>query len=281
MSEDRFDRNERLFGKKGQARLRRARIAVMGSGGLGSIVAAEVALLGVGAIDIVDCKELVRSNRNRCLGVWETDPIPGSPKVVLAERHIQLIDTKIEVTARHEDILSSAGLDAIRGADYVMGCVDKDGVRFFLNEACLAYNKPLIDMSSDVPEPGKFGGKVAIIDGSMGCLHCLGLLDPEDVRRFLWTKEMQENEAAVYGILVASLDEAGPSVVSVNGVIASLGVTALMALVTGMRLPHTVQTYYGHRGTVSRETPSPSNDCYYCRIIQGQGCKADLHRYFA
>ena len=56
MTEDRFDRNERLFGKDGQARLRRARIAVMGSGGLGSIVAVEIALLGVGAVDIVDCE---------------------------------------------------------------------------------------------------------------------------------------------------------------------------------------------------------------------------------
>ena len=281
MSEDRFDRNERLFGKEGQARLRRARIAVMGSGGLGSIVAAEVALLGVGAVDIVDCKELVRSNRNRCLGVWETDPIPGSPKVALSERHINLIDPEVKVTARHENILSSAGLDAITRADYVMGCVDKDGVRSFMNEACLAYRKPFIDMASDVPEPGKFGGRVAVIDGNRGCLHCLDLLDLKDVRSFLSTAEMQENEDAAYGIRRAALDEAGPSVVPMNGVVASLGVAALMALVTEMAVHYTVLTYRGDRGTVSRDQSSPTTDCYYCRNIQGIGGEATIERYFA
>ena len=281
MTEGRFDRNERLFGKDGQARLHRTRIAVMGSGGLGSIVAAEIALLGVGAVDVVDCKELSGSNRNRCMGVWEKDPIPGSPKVALTKRHIHLIDGKIEVTTRHEDILSSAGLDSIRHADYVMGCVDKDGVRFFLNEACLAYGKPLIDLASDAPESGVFGGRVAIVGGNRGCLHCLGLLDPQDVRHFLSSVEMRENEEAVYGIRSAALDEAGPSVVSVNGVIASLGVTALMAFVTGMDVPYTVQTYYGHRGTVSRKKPSPPDDCHYCKNVQGIGCKANLDRYFA
>lgn len=280
MTEGRFDRNERLFGRDGQTCLRRARIAVMGSGGLGSIVATEIALLGVGAVDIVDCQELSHSNRNRYMGVWTNDPIPGSLKVTLAKRHIHLIDDKIEVTSRHENILSPKGLDAIKRADYVIGCVDKDGVRFFLNEACLAYGKMLIDLATDVPEPGAFGGRIAIVGGSRGCLHCLNLLDPQDIRRFLSTEKMLENEDAVYGVPATVLDEAGPSVVSVNGVVASLGVTALMALVTGMDVPYTVQTYYGHRGTVSREKPPPSDNCHYCKNVQGLGDKAALNRYF-
>lgn len=253
----------------------------MGCGGLGSIVAAEIALLGVGAVVIVDCEELSRSNRNRYMGAWENDPIPGSAKVALAKRHIHLINAEIEVMARHEDILSLAGLDAIKQADYVMGCVDKDGVRFFLNEACLAYGKTLIDLASDAPEPGKFGGRVAIVGENRGCLHCLELLDPQEVRRFLSSVEMRENEEAAYGIQTAVLDEAGPSVVSVNGVVASLGVTALMALVTGMDMPYTLQTYYGHRGTVNRGMPSPPDSCYFCKNVQGLGCKANLDRYFA
>lgn len=280
MSEDRFDRNERLFGKEGQARLRRTHIAVMGAGGIGSHVIAQTALLGIGGIAPVDREDVSLSNRNRYVGVWHTDPIPGSPKVELARRHVQLIDPGIEVTPVRDDILSPAALQVLKRADYVIGCVDDDGVRFFLNEACLAYKKTLIDLASDVPEPGVFGGHVAIIDGAHGCLHCLDLLDPDDVRRFLSSMEMLENEAAVYGIDRGALAETGPSVVSVNGVIASLGVTAFMALATGMKLPYTFQTYRGDRGIVTKKITEGKQDCYYCSAVRGLGDAADLERYF-
>ena len=212
------------------------------------------------------------------MGAWEKDPIPGSAKVALAKRHIHLIDDKIEVTARHENILSYAGLDAIKGADYVLGCVDKDGVRFFLNEACLAYGKTLIDLATDAPEPGMFGGRIAIVGGNRGCLDCLDELDRQEVRRFLSADGVLENERSVYGIRAAALDEAGPSVVSVNAVVASLGVTVLMALVTGMDVPYAVLTYRGDRGTVSRKTPSPTEDCYYCKNTQDLGSEAARQR---
>ena len=220
------------------------------------------------------------SNRNRYIGVWHSDPIPGSPKVALAKRHAHLIDPAIAVTAIEDDILSAAGLNAIKGADYVFGCVDNDGVRFFINEACLAYEKPLIDLASDVPEPGVFGGHVAIVTGGHGCLHCLDLLDPDDVRRFLSPAEMVENEAAVYGIKASAHAETGPSVVSVNGVVASLGVTAFMALATGTHLPYTFQTYRGDRGIVTRRTITAAEDCYFCSVVRGRGDRADLERYF-
>ena len=239
--------------REGQARLRQTRIAVMGAGGLGSHVIAQCALLGVGGIATVDRQDVALSDRNRYVGVWHTDPIPCSPKVVLAKRHIELIDPGIVVTPAKDDILSAAGLRAIEKADYVFGCVDNDGVRFFINEACVAYEKPLIDLASDVPEPGVFGGHVAIVTGKHGCLHCWDMLDPDEVRRYFSSAEMVENEAAVYGIEASALAETGPSVVSVNGVVASLGVTAFMALVTGFQPPYTFQTYRGDRGVVTKE----------------------------
>ena len=280
MTENRFDRNERLFGKEGQARLRQTRIAIMGAGGLGSHVIAQCALLGVGGITTVDRQEVALSDRNRYVGVWHSDPIPGSSKVALARRHVHLIDPAITVTPIEDDILSRAGLKAIEGADYVFGCVDDDGVRFFINEACVAYEKALIDLASDVPEPGVFGGHVAIVTGRHGCLHCLDLLDPDEVRRYLSPAEMVENEAAVYGIETSALAEIGPSVVSVNGVVASLGVTAFMALVTGFQTPYTFQTYRGDRGVVTKKAITAREDCYYCSVVRGQGAQADLERYF-
>lgn len=280
MTEGRFDRNERLFGKEGQARLRQTTIAVMGAGGLGSPVIAQAALLGVGGINTVDREDLAVSNRNRYVGIWHTDPVPGSPKVELARRHIDLIDPSIRVLAIKNDIVSPAALDALVAADYVFGCVDNDGARFFLNEACLAYDKPLIDLASDAPAPGVFGGRVMIVAGDNGCLHCQDLLDPDDVRRFFSSAELLENEAAVYGIEARALTEAGPSIASVNGVVASLGVTAFMVLATGMTQPYSYQTYRGDLGTVTRRKTKRVEDCYYCSAMRGLGDQAGLERYF-
>jgi hypothetical protein len=213
---DRFDRNERLFGKEGQQALRRAHIGIVGIGGLGTHVVQQLALLGVGALTLVDHEDLSRSNRNRYVGAWHDDPVPGSPKVDLGRRLAELIDPAIIVARVRDNLLSPSAICALRGCDYVFGCVDTDGARFVLNEFCLAFCKPLFDLASDAPEPDYYGGRVAVVWGDSGCLHCRGLLDEAEVRRFLSPAEILENEASVYGIDHAALGEAGPSVVSVN-----------------------------------------------------------------
>ncbi|MCC6206439.1 MAG: ThiF family adenylyltransferase [Hyphomicrobiales bacterium] len=279
-SPDRFDRNERLFGKEGQQALRRAHAGIVGVGGLGTHVVQQLALLGVGALTLIDDEELSRSNRNRYIGAWQDDPVPGSPKVDLGRRLAGLIDAAVAVTMVKDSLLSPAAFAALRACDYIFGCVDSDGARFVLNEFCLAYDKPLFDLASDAPEPGYYGGRLAVVWGDSGCLHCRGLLDEDEVRRFLSTNEILENEAAVYGIDRAALDEAGPSVVSVNGVVASLGVTEFMAAVSGIRPPHLHLDYRGDRGTVGARTDDRAPDCYYCGVVKGQGDTANIERYF-
>ena len=170
------------------------------------------ALLGVGHLDLIDHEELSQSNRNRYVGVWHGDPIPGSKKVDLGHRLAKLIDPSVGVSVVRAKFPSDSALKALRGADYVFGCVDSDGVRFVLNEACLAYRKPLFDLASDVPEPGCYGGRVHFVGGDKGCLYCRKVLDPVEVRRVPSPQSARENEAAVYGIDQRALDEAGPSV---------------------------------------------------------------------
>ena len=66
-----------------------------------------------------------------------------------------------------------------------------------------------------------------------------------------------------------ALDDTGPSVVSVNGVVASLSVTEFMAAVTGIRVPYDHLEYRGDRGTVSRRRVQRA-DCYLCQQRQGK-----------
>lgn len=279
--EHRFDRNERLFGREGQIALQQTKVALVGAGGLGGPAAEQLALLGVGHLSVIDDEELSESNRNRYVTARHSDPVPGSPKVDLAKRLVHEINPSISVLTLAEAFPSKRTLDAIRDADFVFGCLDNDGVRFVLNEACLAYEIPLFDLASDVPEPGRYGGRVTIVwkEGD-GCLHCRGVLDHDEVRRFLSPDEALDNEAAVYGIARDALGETGPSVVSLNGCVVSLAITEFMVAVTKMRDPITHLEYRAYMGVVANKKDKPPDDCPYCLGTRGIGDDANIERYF-
>jgi len=115
-------------------------------------------------------------------------------------------------------------------------------------------------------------------DGN-GCLVCCGLLDVPDAQAELAGVEDRRNRDALYGVERAALGRSGPSLVSINGVVASLGVTEFMVAVTGLRAPQRVLTYHGQRGVVGVLKDAPMPDCYYCRGIRGRGNAVDVQRY--
>lgn len=279
--DNRFDRSERLFGKEGQERINQATVTIVGAGGgLGTHVVQQTAILGVGELCLIEHEELDETNRNRYVGVYYDDPIPGSRKVNLVKRHAQLINPDIDIKIADSTLLSSDALDLICEADYVFGCVDNDGVRFILNEMCLAYDKPLIDLASDVPEQGIYGGRVFFVTAEGGCLHCRGLLDQDEVRRYVSTQEILENENKIYGVDHSLLGGIGPSVGPINGVVANMGVMEFMVAVTGLRAPKQHIEYRGDLGISRLRKDTPTDGCYYCNVVKGQGAQANIKRYF-
>ncbi|MHC4402339.1 MAG: HesA/MoeB/ThiF family protein [Planctomycetota bacterium] len=281
MLTDRFDRNTRFFGEEGQQRLRATRCAVIGAGGLGTHVIQQLALLGVGAIDPIDHEELDQTNRNRYVGARHDDPTPGSKKVNLAERLIHSIDPGIEVSAVADSFVSDAAYDTIRRADYVFGCLDSEGARLILTEVCSAYARAYIDLASDIV-PGDtpdYGGRVCISLDGISCMSCLDVLDKQEAGRELGGRIEGQNREAIYGIDRDELRDAGPSVVSINGVVASLAVTEFMVAVTGMRPSHRLLNYNGRTGKVTISIDQPQPDCWYCKSLWGQGEAADVEKH--
>ena len=135
---DRFKRQMPLFGEAGQAKLRAASVVVVGVGGLGTHVVQQLALLGVGKLSLIDAEELDGTNRNRYIGGWHDDPIPGSAKVYLGKRLIGMIDPDITVATLYDSFVTEAGFARVRASDYVFGCLDSEGARLILNELCAA-----------------------------------------------------------------------------------------------------------------------------------------------
>ena len=156
----------------------------------------------------------------------------------------------------------------LTGLDIVVGCLDNDGPRFVLNEICCQLGLPLIDTGSDT-RPGRdaieFGGRICVATPQTGCLMCMGVLDQGEIRYYFASDEQRRDRAALYGVPKTSLGAAGPSVVTVNGVVASIAVTELMALVTRIRPPIAHQSWRGHRGQLFR-VADREEDCYYCAM---------------
>lgn len=276
---NRYDRSIRLLGADGQCRLRSTTVAVLGVGGLGSPLIQHLALLGVKRIYSIDDEDLDESNRNRFIGAKHSDPVPGSAKVDLADRMVREINPDVESMSSRCGLVSEEAFGAVKEADWVFGCFDEDGPRAILNELCAAYEKPYIDLASDVPEPHAYGGRVCVsLDGS-GCLHCLDRIDRHAVRRYLETEEEREREDEIYGIARGALDEKGPSVSPLNGVIASLAATEFMVAVTRLRAPTRLQEYRGWESKVVVVADQPQADCPVCAGIRGRPEEADVDRY--
>jgi hypothetical protein len=232
---------------------------------------------------LIDSEELDLTNGNRYIGAYYYDAIPGSRKVILGARMARSIDPSIDVTTIDDSFVSEAGFAALRTSDLIFGCVDREGARLLLTEFSSAYAKPYIDLATDVTsdQPPEYGGRVMVSIAGDGCLVCYDQLDIEEAQKELSGPEGAKQRAAIYGVDKILLGGTGPSVVSINGLIASLGVTELMVLVTGLREPAPLQTYRGRAKRFSVPAPLeyPKPDCYYCKGLYGSADKADVERY--
>lgn len=275
--DERFNRNELLFGYPGQHALKQTSVAIVGLGGVGSVVAHHAAFLGVGRIILVDGDLLARSNRNRLFGVFESDEDGVTPKVDIARRAIENIDSSIDVAVHRSSVCSADALGATKEAAYVMGCLDHDGPRLALTHLCCAYGIPYIDSATDVSD-GVAGGRIVSLLEPPGCLMCLGELDRAAIDQF-YAGSSDVHREDIYGVNVEALDEAGPSVSTVNGVVASLAATLLMNSVTGLAKPARFLEFRADSGIVVRNTDRAAADCYYCRGQWGVGDAADTEQY--
>jgi molybdopterin/thiamine biosynthesis adenylyltransferase len=282
MSSDRYERQLPLFGKEGQEKIRESFVAVVGTGGLGSHLIQQLAFLGVGKIAIIDFDELKRTDLNRLIGSCSSDVTTGTKKVDIATRLVHSIDPSIDVTAIPKSLIDEESFSAMKKASYVFGCVDNDGARLVLNELCAAFEIPYFDLASDIENKTglTYGGRVFVNIDNNGCLYCYDLISPSQAREYLVSPKARMDEEAIYGVPQKQLGQTGPSVVSINGVIASLAVTEFMVMIVGLRSPNRFLQYHGHRGIVNLNIDEPHPDCYYCKSVRGMRENADVDRYW-
>jgi molybdopterin/thiamine biosynthesis adenylyltransferase/rhodanese-related sulfurtransferase len=175
-SQDEYERYSRHIilkgmGEEGQRRLSKARIVVVGAGGLGCPALLYLAACGVGTIGIVDFDKVELSNLNRQV-LHATEDV-GKFKVQSAEETIKKINPHLRIIPFNQHLDAGNVYGIIEGFDIVVDGTDNIKTKFLLNDACFFTGKPYI-----------FGGAVSF-DGQSGVFHpksggpCLRCMFPE------------------------------------------------------------------------------------------------------
>lgn len=259
----RFDRNVRAFGAFGQSLLANLKVGIVGLGGIGSIVAEQLAHLGVKTFVLLDPDSVEESNLNRLVGATRRDV--GEKKARLAARMISSIHPDATVQALAGDIMFAQEARRLFDVDFLFGCTDSHGSRTVLNQIAYQYMIPAIDLGIHIQaKEGKvktMAGRVQMLAPGLACLVCSNLLDPEQVRRDFLGPEARKRDPYISGAV-----EPQPAVISLNGTVASLGVTMMLSAVVGIPLSARYQIIRFERGVVRAVLQSQNADCIVCSL---------------
>ena len=139
---ERYARNMRTFSLEDQAALLRARVGVVGLGGLGGTVAEVLARMGVGRLRLVDGDRFEDSNLNRQL--LSTVEGMGQLKSEAARARVGRINPSVDVTALTEFVTVENAGAVLGGCDVVVDCLDNLHTRFVVEDACRRIGCPLV-----------------------------------------------------------------------------------------------------------------------------------------
>ncbi len=157
----------REVGIEGQRRLQRAKVLIVGAGGLGSPIALYLAAAGVGEIGLVDFDRVDISNLQRQI-LYSTEDV-GERKVEAARRRIRAANPHVRVAVHEASLSRENAMEILRPYDVVVDCTDNCSTRYLVSDACVLLGKPNVYGSIY-----RFEGQASVFDARSGpCYRCL------------------------------------------------------------------------------------------------------------
>lgn len=259
---ERFDRQLRYFSdvttgptpSECQKRLREARVAVLGVGGLGGWSALNLACVGVGEMLLIDFDRIEMSNLNRQVLYDESDL--GRHKSVAAAERLRAFNSSITIESRVQKLGSEQAIaETIKGYDLVIDACDwpAHDIERWINQACFAAGIPFIAMSH-FPPVARVGP--LYVPGVTGCFNCQEIGYRRTYPLFDIAIEQQRGKESPAATL-------GPACSMIGG---QVGLD-VMHHITGLARPSTLGV--GHifdlrTMDVEREPVIPERDCQVC-----------------
>ncbi|MFA4661548.1 ThiF family adenylyltransferase [Pyrococcus kukulkanii] len=203
---ERYDRQIMLFGVEGQEKLKKAKVAVVGVGGLGSPVAYYLTAAGVGTILLIDEQTPELSNLNRQILHWEED-LGKNPKPLSAKWKLERFNPDVRIETFVGRLTQENIHEVLRGVDVIVDCLDNFETRYLLDDYAHERGIPLVHGAVE----GLYGQATTIIPGKTRRL------------REIFPKVRKKDKFAILG--------------ATAGVIASIQVAEVVKLITGYGKP--------------------------------------------
>ena len=250
-----------------QALVADLRVGIVGCGGLGPIVAENLLRLGVREFVLVDQDLLEDTNLNRWLGARREDV--GKPKVELLTEYLRRCEPSVHVERICADVIESNPVAELGTCDLLIGAVDNDAARFWLNRLACAALIPLFDLGVRVrirPRVDFLSRITPIVPGKTACLECspAGLLDPIEIAKRFDGLTAVAKQSAGY---VADADIIAPSVMGLNTQIAGAVTLEILSYICGWSgVPRMKTSTWSVDKTVVVNTDShqPDPHCLAC-----------------
>jgi molybdopterin/thiamine biosynthesis adenylyltransferase/rhodanese-related sulfurtransferase len=157
------------IGLAGQQKLLRARVVLIGAGGLGAPIALYLAAAGVGTLTLIDDDVVERSNLQR--QIIHADARIGMPKVESARSALNALNPSIRIEAVRERVRAANVEALLHGHDVIIDGADNFPARYLLSTASLRLGLPLVYGAVH-----RFSGQVSVFDprrADSPCYRCL------------------------------------------------------------------------------------------------------------
>ncbi len=169
-SEDEVERYARHLvlsevGGPGQQALKRARVLIVGVGGVGAPAALYLAAAGVGTLGLIDDDVVGLSNLQRQIA-FSTSEV-GRPKVQAAADRLTGLNPHVVIETHLERLTQDNAAERISAYDLVLDGTDDFQTRLWVNAACVATGRPLVSGAL-----GRWSGQVGVFAGRP-CYRCL------------------------------------------------------------------------------------------------------------
>ncbi|OFW77574.1 MAG: thiamine biosynthesis protein ThiF [Alicyclobacillus sp. RIFOXYA1_FULL_53_8] len=129
----------RPIGNSGQARIRSAKVAIVGMGALGTVLATQLVRAGVGFVRLIDRDIIEASNLQRQSLYDETDAEQGLPKAVAAANKLQVANGEVRLEALVTDLTWRNAEELLADVDLIMDGTDNFQVRYLINDVAVKH----------------------------------------------------------------------------------------------------------------------------------------------